>query len=195
MYEELARNPFTMAIKALPHSIPYTAFVMESTLCPRRKCSIFLPEQIPQVATFIGSFREDLKHWLAVLVPCVLWHTQTLRFGYSGFHVLSKVIFTIPGILPPPSPNPPAQQLCTETPTGSSLALTLCIFFQRGITQTTSDSCRQLPHMLPRRTASNSSPARHKEPEKLPSVRIPSPVRPESARGPDRWQGLAGYQT
>jgi hypothetical protein len=44
MYEELARNPFTMAIKALPHSIPYTAFVMESTLCPRRKCSIFLPE-------------------------------------------------------------------------------------------------------------------------------------------------------
>lgn len=44
LYEELARHPFIVVIKALPHSIPCTIFVMESTLCPRRTYYIFLSE-------------------------------------------------------------------------------------------------------------------------------------------------------
>lgn len=70
LYEELACNHFIVMIKALPHSIPYAILVMESKQCPGTTCYIFLPEQIPQVATFIGSLQEDLKHSLAVFI----WH-------------------------------------------------------------------------------------------------------------------------
>lgn len=61
LYEELARNHFIVVIKALPHSIPYAILVMESKRHPGRTYYIFLPEWIPQVATFIGSLQEDLK--------------------------------------------------------------------------------------------------------------------------------------
>lgn len=61
LYEELARNHFIVVIKALPHSIPCAVLVMESKRGPRRSCYIFLPEQIPQVAPFMGSLQEDFK--------------------------------------------------------------------------------------------------------------------------------------
>ena len=61
LYEELAHNHFIVVIKALPHSIPYAILVMESKRHPGRTYYIFLPEWIPQVATFIGSLQEDLK--------------------------------------------------------------------------------------------------------------------------------------
>lgn len=122
LYEELARNTFIVVIKAWPHSIPYTVFVMEPTLCPRRTCYIFLPEQIPQVATFIGSSQEDLKHQLAVSVPCVSFGMHRhYSLGHSGYHVLSKVIVTIPGICFEPSRpvvvyrNTHWQQLVADT--------------------------------------------------------------------------------
>lgn len=42
--EESARNPFIMATRALPHSIPYTMFELESTLHPRRAYYTLLSE-------------------------------------------------------------------------------------------------------------------------------------------------------
>ena len=76
LYEELARNHFIVVIKALPHSIPYALLVMESKRHPGRTYDIFLPEWIPQVATFIGSLQEDLKPSPAVFRWQVLESTQ-----------------------------------------------------------------------------------------------------------------------
>lgn len=42
--EESARNPFIMATRALPHSIPYTMFELESTLHPRKVYYTLLSE-------------------------------------------------------------------------------------------------------------------------------------------------------
>lgn len=61
LYEGLARNPFIAVIKALPHSIPYTVFVMESMLCPRRACYIFSSRADPSSGNIYRKFPGRFK--------------------------------------------------------------------------------------------------------------------------------------
>lgn len=93
----------------------------------------------------------------SIHMACSLECTACHIMGHTGCHVLSKAIFTIPSFSP--LNFPVAEELCIETPTGSSLTLTLCIFPQSGIIQTpTAEQQAAAEHSpLPQGTAVPSS--------------------------------------
>lgn len=93
----------------------------------------------------------------SIHMACSLECTACHIMGHTGCHVLSKAIFTILSFSP--LNFPVAEELCIETPTGSSLTLTLCIFPQSGIIQTpTAEQQAAAEHSpLPQGTAVPSS--------------------------------------
>lgn len=110
---------------------------MESKRHPGRTYYIFLPEWIPQVATFIGSLQEDLKPPFpgSIQMAGALECTQlAAEWGHAGCHILSKAIFTIPSFSPWTFLM--LRSCVQKQPTGSSLTLTLCVFPRSGIIQT-----------------------------------------------------------